>query len=524
MGPLQRILKNLAALVTGRMVSILQQIVVPPIFIHFYRLDGYGEWMVLSGAVAALGMLNFGVQTFMNQDLAIRFNRGETEGYHIRQSTALRLLGSVVAAAAVLLLGFFFIPFDTMLKLDISRHAAQLTLYLLALQVLFTILFGYFGGIFMGVNLNHRSTHWNNAQALCSAVGLLIGVLLHKPFPVLAGIQLSSLLLCIVGVLIDLRRTAPEVFPSLKYWDGTSIREILSGSGYFGMLEMSTFFVYQAPLLIMQRMIGPGAVAAFTLMRTIFSMCRQILSTFTQAMSAEITVLYGRRDWPSLTRLYNYSERFIFFLIALVNLSVLMLSPVLITVWIHKKSSGSMVHDAIGSFTALLLHAKVSELFAVYPYVLSSALSIIISLKEHKSQFQFSTNTHVEMARSVFFSYVTMVFVSVGTIHYAGVNGFLWTWLIVELMLTARLVTLNNKLFKHVEEIDTVYITRLSLLCVAGLLLAFAALPHSSGLPLSMQALLATAVAAAVGMLAWQIFRMKEVFASMKGRLSNRFA
>jgi O-antigen/teichoic acid export membrane protein len=213
MGPFQRILKNLAALVTGRMVSVLQQIVVPPIFIHYYHLEGYGEWMVLSGAVAALGMLNFGVQTFMNQDLAIRFNRGETEGYHIRQSTALRLLGTVVVLAAVLFLGFFAIPFDSWLKLDIGRHAAQLTLYLLALQVLFTILFGYFGGIFMGVNLAHRSTNWNNTQSLCSALGLLTGVLLHAPFPVLAGIQLSTLVLCIAGVLFDLRRTAPEVFP-----------------------------------------------------------------------------------------------------------------------------------------------------------------------------------------------------------------------------------------------------------------------------------------------------------------------
>jgi O-antigen/teichoic acid export membrane protein len=524
MGPFQRIMKNLAALVTGRLVSVLQQIVVPPIFIHYYRLEGYGEWVVLSGAVAALGMLNFGVQTFMNQDLAIRFNRGETEGYHIRQSTALRLLGTVVVAAAVLFLGFFAIPFDSMLKLDIGRHATQLTLYLLALQVLFTILFGYFGGIFMGVNLAHRSTNWNNTQALLSATGLLIGVLLHAPFPVLAGIQLSTLLLCVVGVLVDLRRTAPEIFPTLRYWDGSAIREILRGSGYFGMLEMSTFMVYQAPLLIMQRLVGPGAVAAFTLMRTIFSMCRQILSVFTQAMSAEITGLYGRRDWPNLSRLYNYSERFIFFLIALVNLSVLMLSPVLITLWIHKKSSGSAAHDALGTLIALLLHGKVSELFSVYPYVLSSALSIVISLKEHKTQFQFSTNTHVEMARAVFFSYVAMIGVSIGTIHYAGVDGFLCTWLVVELMQTALLVTLNNKLFKHVEDIDTMYITRLAIFSATGLVAALLTLPRTAALALPMQALLATLVATVAGVLAWQVFRMKEVVANMKGRLTSLFA
>jgi O-antigen/teichoic acid export membrane protein len=512
MGPFQRILKNLAALLTGRVISIVQQYIVPPIFVWRYGLAGYGEWAALSGAVAVLGTLNFGVQTFMNQDLAIRLNRGETEGYHIRQSTALRLMLTIVTTAALLFTGFFFVPFDTMLKLDIGRSAAQWTAFLLALQVLLTILFGYFAGIFMGVNLAHRGTHWNNTQALVSALGLLVGVALHQPFVVLAGIQLSSLALCVVGVLIDIRRTAPAIFPSLRYWDGEAIGGILKGSGYFAMIEVSTFLVYQAPLLIMQRIVGPVAVAAFTFMRTIFSTCRQILSVFTQAMGAEITGLFGRRDWPGLSRLYNVSERLIFFLIALVNLTVLMLSPVLITLWIHKKSAAGVAHGTV------------SELFTVAPYVISSALSMVISLKEHKHQFQFSTNTHVELARVVFFSYLAMVFVSIFTVQYWGVNGFLWTWLAVETIQTAFLVSLNSKLFAHVEAIDTIYILRLTGICGVGLALAAFMLPVTSATTLWTQTGIGLGAAAVVGLVAWQVFGVREVYSSMTSRLAKRFA
>jgi O-antigen/teichoic acid export membrane protein len=520
MGTLQRILKNFAALAAGRMISVLQQIVLPAVFVYRYGLAGYGEWMALSGAVAALGMLNFGLQSFMNQDLAIRFNAPEASvdrrEYHVRQSTALRLLAGVIVVTAVLLLGFFLVPFDTLLRLDLTRRAAQVTLYLLALQVLGMILLGYFGGIFLSVNRAHRGSNWNNAQALMAALGLLVGVLLHVSFPVLAGIQLATLGVAVVGVLADLKLSAPEVFPSLRYWDGAAIREILHGSGYFGMIEMSTFLVYQAPLLIMQRVLGPSVVGAFTLMRTIFSMCRQILSAFTQSMSAEITVLYGRKDWPNLSRLYSYSERFIFFLIALVNLTVLMLSPVLITLWIHKKQPGGLLHG--------LLHAPVSGLFALYPYVLCSALSIVISLKEHKAQFQFSTNTHVEMARVMFFSYVAMVFVAVGTIHAAGVIGFLWTWMAVESLQTVWLVGLNSKLFRHVETVDRVYIVRLGVLCAAGLVGAIVALPHTAAMGLPAQAGIGVSVAAVVGGLAWQVFGVGVVVAGMRRRMAKGFA
>ena len=76
MGPFQRILKNLGALFTGKVISIIQQIVVPPVFIHRYGDAGFGEWLALSSSVAVLSTLNFGVQTYMNQDLAVRFQSG----------------------------------------------------------------------------------------------------------------------------------------------------------------------------------------------------------------------------------------------------------------------------------------------------------------------------------------------------------------------------------------------------------------------------------------------------------------
>src|ERR1700687_3902367 len=211
MGVFQRILKNLGAMFTARLLSIIQQVIIPPIFIHSYSTASFGEWGVLSGAVAALCMLNFGVQTYMNQDLAVRYNRGDFEDHQRRQSTALRLLGGIVVAAAILSLAIFAVPLDTLLKLDINRHAAQLTAYLLACQVLLNILYGYFTGIFMGVALAHRGSYWNNFQALLTALALLLCVSLRLPFPVLAGAQLLTMSISIVAVLIDIRRTAPAL-------------------------------------------------------------------------------------------------------------------------------------------------------------------------------------------------------------------------------------------------------------------------------------------------------------------------
>jgi O-antigen/teichoic acid export membrane protein len=512
MSTVPRILKNLGAILTGRLLSILEQVVLPPIFIYRYGLSGFGEWIVLSGAVSALGLLNFGVQTYMNQDLAIRSQRGETEGYRIRQSTALRLLLGIVLVAALLCLSLFFIPLDTLLRLDLTRVAVQTTLYLMALELLLTILFGYLGGLFMGIAKAYRGANWNNAQALLSTLGLLLGVVLHLSFPVLAAIQLGCLLVCLAGVLIDLKRIAPQLFPTLLYWDGAAVPGILHGSAYFGMIMTSTFLAYEAPLLILQRVLGPVAVTGFTLMRTIFSMARQLLSMVTQSMGAEITYLYGLKNWPLLVRLYKTSERLVLFLIATVNFGVLMLSPVLITLWVAHHQARSAGHTGA------------SLLFLVTPYVLSSALSMVISLKEHKFQFQFSTNTHTELARTMFFSYIAMVLVSIATIHYVGVTGFLWTWLAAEFWQLIRLIGMNRRLFAHVQAIDSGYILRLALLCGVGLAAALLLLPHSSALPLLTQTGIAVVVAAVVGVVAWQVFRVRQVYGGIMEQVGKRFA
>jgi hypothetical protein len=222
---------------------------------------------------------------------------------------------------------------------------------------------------------------------------------------------------------------------------------------------------------------------------------------FTQSMGAEITVRFGRKEWTALSRLYDYSERFIFFLIPLVNTGVLLLSPVIITVWMHKRA----------------------ELFSPVPYVLAAAISMAVSLKEHKHQFQFSTNTHEELARIVFGSYLVMLVVSFPAVRWLGVQGFLWTWLAVELFQTAFIVRLNVRLFAHMEKIEFVYLRRLIAICVAALVCALLLLRRTTGLPMQTQIAIAVAAGALIAGLDWQMFGVRQVFHTIAGQFSRRF-
>ncbi len=446
MGILTRIIKVFAALLTSNGVNLISRLVLPPIFLYRYGATLYGEWIALSGAVAYLSTLNFGIQTYVTHDLTIRYQQQNLESYHRQQSTSLRVLLGILGAASMLTLLVFGLPAKHLLHLTISQSTAVLTLYLLAIQVLLSILFKYFTGIYTVLSRAHLGVLWVNGQRLAMVLLTSFGVWRYWSFPILAACQLGTYVLATVLVLLHVRRIAPEIFPQVQGWDRSVVRGILRPSGYFGLISWSTFLSYEIPVLILQREIGPVVVVAFTVMRTIFSMCRQALNALTQSLGPEITRLYGREEWSTLTRVYGYSERLLFALIPTVNLGVLVISPVLLGLWLHKTS-----------------------LFSVFPYMCMAAISMTLSAKEHKFQFQYSTNTHEPLARLMFASYLTLAVIAIPLVYWLGLVGFLLAWLVVELYQTSQMLQLNQQLFAHTGERMQRYILRLVGLSSLGL-------------------------------------------------------
>ncbi len=499
-GILTRILKVLAALLTSNVVNLATRLLLPPIFLYRYGTTLYGEWIVLSGAVAYLSTLNFGIQTYVTQDLTVRYQRRDLERYHLQQSTALRILLGILGTASVLALLLFGLPAKHLLRLTIPQSTAVLTLYLLALQVLLSVLFKHFTGMYTVLSRAHTGVLWVNGQRLAMVILTSFGAWMRWSFPTLAALQLGIYIVGTLLILLHVRRVAPEIFPHVRLWDRNAARGILRPSGYFGLISMSTFLSYEIPVLLLQREIGPFVVVAFTVMRTIFSMCRQVLNAPTQALAPEITRLFGREEWDALARVYSYSERLIFALIAPVNLGVLMISPVLLVLWLHRP-----------------------QLFSVLPYVLMATISMTLSVKEHKFQFQFATNTHESLARIMFFSYVALVGIAIPMIHWLGMIGFLLAWLTVEMFQVLRILRLNQDLFAHTGEHTLKYVYRLAGISIVGLIVSGILLRQTFTTSYWMQLAVSVGISFAVGGVAFALFDMRPLARQLFAKLGRRF-
>ena len=89
---LRRILKVLFGSFLSQGVTVIWQVLIPPFFLRYFGLEVYGEWIALSASVNYLGTLNYGIQTYANNEMTIRYNRGDEVGARTIQASAFRLL------------------------------------------------------------------------------------------------------------------------------------------------------------------------------------------------------------------------------------------------------------------------------------------------------------------------------------------------------------------------------------------------------------------------------------------------
>ena len=497
---LARIAKLFAAQNAGQAVTILTQLLLPPVFLHAYGVALYGEWIALSAAIGYLSTFNYGLQTYTNMQMTIHYHRGEWMECRQVQSAGLRILLGTFLLFAILLSGIFLLPLDRLLHLTISQSTAQLALYLLGLQVVAGMLFGFFKGSYMVVGAAHRGENFNSLWQLGLTAGTVTLAIFHASFAWLAAVQLAVTLLVAIVMIVDLWRVAPDIRPTVRYWQPGSFLTILKPSAYYALLYSSNILAYQLPVILMQRILGPAAVVIFSVTRTIYSMSRRLPYLVTNAIGPEVTIIYGQRDWKRLLRLYELSERVVLLLVPPTTFGAMLFTPLLLAIWLHR-----------------------SNLY--YPYVsLLLGLTIAIqSIKEHKYQFQFSSNEIREMSSMTPLAYGIMLLISIPAMERFGLIGFLCVWPLSELAQLLYLLHLNRVLFRDEATLDMQPAYLLFLVLLVGSLALAWPLLHIAQLRLWWQFGVASLLTLIVAAISYWIFQVDEVREIFWRRIAARF-
>ena len=497
---IRRIGKQFAANNAGQLIMVITQLMMPPAFLHAYGVSLYGQWLALTAALSYLGTLNFGLQTYTNMQMTIHYSRGELRECLEVQSAGLRILISVALGFCVLLLVIFLVPLDALLRLTIPQVQAQWTLYIMGCQIMANMFMSFLVGKYMVVGSAHRGTNFQSVQYLCMMLAATGMALLHASFPIVAATQIVVTVICILLLILDLHRVAPAIRPTLRYWKPGSLGAVLKPSGQYALLYSSNVLAYQLPTVLMQRIVGPSAVVMYSVTRTIYSMSRRLLNLVTNSLGPEITITYGQRDWRKLHRLYELSERIILLLTIPITFGSMLATPLLLQVWLHKGN----LYDPV---VCLMLGITVS----------------VLGLKEHKFQFQFSSNQVREISYATIIVYTAMILLSIPMTLRFGLMGFLITWCVAEIVQLFYLLHLNSKLFVAEKPVNRMPVYQLFGLLALGTIAFFWLLLHIREFSYPIQGLIAVGATLITGALSYKMFEVDEVRDVLWRRIAGRF-
>lgn len=497
---LNRILKMLAAQGANVVVILITQALLPPIFLHAYGVVAYGEWLVLSATVAYLANLNFGITTYAANELTILHQRGDDQQYRRLQASTLALILVLVAIGILASVAVGLLPLPRLLHLrTIGRGEAGLTAFFLGLQMTSHILGGYYNNLFMVVQETHRGTMWWNARRLAATLVAAVLAMLHLSFAVNAFGQFAAVLLCTIATIFALRRRMKGLPMGLRGANWTTAKATLKPSGMFGLVFMQTFLLFQVPVILLQRILGPEVVVVFTISRTVLGTARQMLTIITSAIAPEITFSFGSGDRKKLLEIFHYSERLVFSLIPVANLGAYLFSPLLLAIWLHKPG-----------------------LFDRDTYILMVLISAVMSMREHKQFFQFSTNVHHRLALIVFWGNLAMIAASIPLTLRFGLDGFLYAWLVSETTQMALLYRENKKLFAGHSSITVVPVLKLAAFLGIALPLSVFLLDYSSLHSFVVLAIIATAGTGVIFTASYFVFGLNAVKDRAFARLAKR--
>lgn len=496
----QRILKMLGALGTNTGLLLVTQLLLPPAFLHFYGLSLYGEWIVLSGTLSYLATLNFGITTYASNELTMLRKRGELDEYRKLQASTLVLLVIMICIGLLAVSSVFFLPLARMLHLTVMAPAeVTLTAFFLGLQMLVGILAGYLNGLFMVVEKTHRGLSWAIARSFAVTLACFILAMVRVSFHILAISQLAAALVITLLSVFDLKRQLGDLPLGIHGANWMTAMRTLKPSGMFAMIFTQQMLMYQAPINILQWILGPSVVVLFSTSRTVLSAARQLLAPITSAIAPEITFSFANRDMKKMLYIFHQSERIVFALIPIANLGAFLFAPIIIRVWLHRP-----------------------ELFDPWTYALMALVSAAISMRDHKQFFQFSTNTHKRLAVIVFVGNLVMIGLSIPLIRQFGLYGFLCIWLASETTQMALIYRENRKLFDHDASITLTPVIKLVLVMLVSLPLCMGLLHFAMQRSMRVTGMVATAGLALLIAESFFVFGLKDILSELEQKFRQR--
>ena len=385
-----RIRRGLGGHASAQAVGFATQAVGVPLYLHFWGVALYGEWLVAIALQGWFLMVDLGYSATAVNETAMRAARRDHTGARAGFQSAWALVTclSLGAAGAIALLGFA--PLAGSLGLD-ELARSGVVLPLLAVQALLRLQTGLLGaGLTAAGQYGLLALLLTLTRAVGFALVAATVALGGGPGPAALALALAELA-GLVAVAALARRHSPWLRPGLADASVADMRRLAPPSLGLAGLSVGNAMMIQGPVVLIGAMLGPGAAAVFATLRFLARAPVLVAGVLFATLRAEATLANGRAERRRLRLLNTQAVQFAFWLGAAALLLLPIATPA-VALWtggeivVRQPLFALLLAAAVGTLlwtgagTALMAANRSQRIAGAYAPVAACALAAAAAL------------------------------------------------------------------------------------------------------------------------------------------------
>jgi O-antigen/teichoic acid export membrane protein len=418
--PIKR--RLLLGFITGwisKVASSVIQLIQVPVFLHFWSVPLYGEWMIVNSIPAYLSFSNAGFGTVAGNEMTMMVARDDLESALRVFQSCWWLIAALCTAFIALLSGvLYFLPARYFLRFTaISSSDIKWIIFYLGVSVLLGQLEQLLQSAYRCIGRYPFGSLVKTIMSLGAFAGMIVAVILGSGPRVTALVfsvanVAGTLLLCIL-----VRRDIPWIRYGWRHARLGEIRKLVRPAIAFMGFPIGNALNLQGTLLAVGYALGPVAVVTFSTARTVSRVALQMVQMINSTFEPEMTIAFGSHNY-NLTRTLLRRACQLALIFAIVVVIIMMsFGPWFLTHW-----TGGRVPPSRPLLTILLL--------SVISYSLWSTGSTLMT----------STNQHQRLAAYYMFGTGLTCVLCFVLAHYYGLYGAAASLLVSEIVMNLYVI------------------------------------------------------------------------------------
>jgi O-antigen/teichoic acid export membrane protein len=323
----------------SRVIQAMNTVLLVPILIVAWGVDGYGQWIALTALASYLTYSNFGLVTTSANEMVMASGANDTERARTTFQMSMNLtLYIILPLILVICVAMWFVPLTDFLRLtQINHYGAWLIIAFSAAQLWIQTVRGLMVAA-LYANGSYGFAYYLQGFAKLIELGAiaLFVIFFHGSQVVAASIMAFVALIDLIIVTIWARKAAAWARFNPRRFELSWLRRQVKPTLGFFLANLSTQgLLLQGPRIILGAFLGGTAVAIYAIYGTAMRLVDQLLLMIIMPLEVEIALSVGKEEPERTKRLIVLGTQASWFVFSGVAIGLMIAGPFVFNLWTH---------------------------------------------------------------------------------------------------------------------------------------------------------------------------------------------